>query len=199
MKQQHAMRLAELHKASARICRATSHYGFIVHCLPASLVFPVLIHAVLCSAAVQFECLVMLTGQGTRPLQALARALALAGALSAFAAASTPALPGLPPGAPALAFAGLLRLRLPQRGMRGGPLAAEGGSGSGGSGSGSGAGGSGDSGLLAAVRSTAASVLCDTFMPAKRETGTGQAAFHSHCLGLTSRTEMTGRLPGLVF
>ena len=97
----------------------------------------------------------MLTGQGRIPLQALTRALALAGALSAFAALvaalATQALPGLPPGAPALAFAGLLRLRLPQGGLRGGPLAAEGGSGGSGSG-GSGAGGSGDSGLLAAVR-----------------------------------------------
>ena len=93
-------------------------------------------------------------------LQALTSALALAGALSAFAALSaalaTPALLGLPPGTSALAFVGLLRLRLPRGGVRGGPLAAEGGSsGSGSGGSGSGAGGSGDSGLLAAVRSIA--------------------------------------------
>ena len=108
----------------------------------------------LCSAAVRSDSVAMLTGQGRRLLQALPRALALAGALSAFAALNaalaTPALPG---GTPALAFAGLLRLRLPQGTVRGGPLAAEGGSGSGGGGSG--AGGSGDSGLLAAVRYTA--------------------------------------------
>ena len=109
---------------------------------------------VLCSAAVRSDSVAMPTGQGRRLLQALPRALALAAALGAFAASNaalaTPALPG---GTPVLAFAGLLRLRLPRGPMRGGPLAAEGGSGSGGSGSG--AGGSGDSGLLAAVRYTA--------------------------------------------
>ena len=85
----------------------------------------------------------------------MAPTVALAGRMAVLFAlcVALPRLLALQPGTHALAFIGLLRLRLPRRGLFTTRPAAESGSGGGRSGSGSGAGGSGDSGLLAAVRS----------------------------------------------
>jgi hypothetical protein len=69
-------------------------------------------------------------------LRQLLPGLTLAGGLAVLAAlyAVLPPFPGMPPGAPALAFAGALRLRLPQRGLQSSKPAAEGASGEGGAG-----------------------------------------------------------------
>ena len=81
-------------------------------------------------------CALCCADQQQSVLRQLLPGLTLASGLAVLAAlcAVLPPLPGMPPGAPALAFAGFLRLRLPQRGLQCGKPAAEGASGAGGAG-----------------------------------------------------------------